>query len=231
MCACAPPLPKTTIRAMNISPTTGLEVPQGPRHTNRTMVQVSKAMGETRTFEIYDEKFIDVTVDNLFGQRIYNLNLCLLEPWPVRHRNISWRWLLAIIYFCVATVVYAAYMVEHSSNEIISKLLPFLVIFVMFLLGSVLMFLYRSPNVTVFRSRYCGCVLISLIYANPSKEQFDQFVEELKQRILLASQAVRIDKHRMLINEITKLRKLRNDGIISEREYVAASRRVPNMRA
>ena len=47
----------------------------------------------------------------------------------------------------------------------------------------------------------------------------------------MASQQVRIDKHRMLINEITKLRRLRNDGIISEREYVAASRRIPNMRA
>ncbi|MBI3560257.1 MAG: hypothetical protein HY080_00865 [Gammaproteobacteria bacterium] len=194
------------------------------------MVQTSKAKGETRTFEIFDDRFIEVTIDNIFGQKLYNLNLCLLEPWPVRHRDVSWRWLLAMIYFSITTLAYGMYMIDHSSNDALSRLVPFLVIFVLLLLGSLLMFLYRSPNVTEFRSRYCGCVLISLIYANPSQELFDQFVEELKQRILAASQTVRIDKHRMLINEITKLRKLRNDGVISEREYVAASRRIPNMR-
>ena len=206
------------------------EQPEQQRSINKTMIQVSKAKGETRTFQIYDDKFINVTVDNLFGQKIYNLNLCMLEPWPVRHRNISWRWILSIIYFAITAIAYGVYIFNNASSETLSRLLPLVVIFILLLLGSLLMFLYRSPNVTEFRSRYCGCVLISLLYSNPNKELFDQFVDELKQRILFASQTVRIDKHRMLINEITKLRKLRNDGVISEREYINASRRVPNMR-
>jgi len=201
------------------------------RHINKSLIQVSRAKGETRTFQIYDDKFIDVTVDNLFGQKNYQLNLCLLEPWPVRNRDISWRWLMSMIYFGIAALSYGTYLVHHHDGEIVGRLIPFIVLFILLLLGSLLMFLYRSPNVTEFRSRYCGCVLISLLYGNPGKEAFDQFVDELKQRILLASQQVRIDKHRMLINEITKLRRLRGDGIISEREYVAASRRIPNMRA
>ena len=201
------------------------------RLINRTMVQVSRAKGETRTFQIYDDKFLDVTIDNIFGQKNYQLNLCMLEPWPVRNREISWRWLLSMAYFAIAAVAYLVYLINHPSNEMLSRLIPFFVLFILLMLGSLLMFLYRSPNVTEFRSRYCGCVLVSLLYANPGKDQFKQFVEELKQRILAASQAVRIDKHRMLINEITKLRRLRNEGIISEREYVAASRRIPNMRA
>jgi len=201
------------------------------RKVNKTMVQVSRAKGETRTFKIYDDKFIDITIDNIFGQKNYQLNLCMLEPWPVRNRDFSWRWLMSMIYFAVAALAYGFYLFQHNDGEILSRLIPFIVIFILLLLASLLMFLYRSPNVTEFRSRYCGCVLISLLYANPGKEVFDQFVDELKQRILLSSQQVRIDKHRMLINEITKLRRLRNDGIISEREYVAASRRIPNMRA
>lgn len=201
------------------------------RTINNTMTQVSKAKGETRTFQIYDEKFLDVTIDNIFGQKNYQLNLSILEPWPVRNRDISWRWLLSIIYFGLAALAYSIYLVNHPDGELLSRLLPFVVVFIILLLGSLLMFLYRSPNVTEFRSRYCGCVLISLLYSNPNKEQFDRFVEELKQRILRASQTVRIDKHRMLINEITKLRRLRSDGIITEREYVAASKRIPNMRA
>ncbi len=201
------------------------------RQINKTMVQVSRAKGETRTFQIYDDKYLDVTIDNLFGQKNYQLNLCMLEPWPVRNRDISWRWLLSMAYFGFAAIAYLIYIINHPANDILSRLIPFFVIFILLLLGSLLMFLYRSPNVTEFRSRYCGCVLISLVYGNPAKEPFNQFVDELKQRILAASQAVKIDKHRMLINEITKLRRLRNEGVISERDYVAASRRIPNMRA
>jgi len=201
------------------------------RSINSTLVQVSKAKGETRTFQIYDDKFLDITVDNLFGQKSYQLNLCMLEPWPVRNREFSWRWLLSMTYFAIAALAYMVYLINHPSSEMLSRLIPFFVIFILLLLGSLLMFLYRSPNVTEFRSRYCGCVLISLLYKNPTKEQFEKFVEELKNRILAASQTVRIDKHRMLINEITKLRRLRNENIISERDYVAASRRIPNMKA
>ncbi len=201
------------------------------RTINNSMTQVSRAKGEKRTFHIYDDRFLDVTIDNIFGQKSYQLNLCMLEPWPVRNRDISWRWLLSIIYFGIAALAYSIYLVNHPDTELLGRLIPFIVVFILLLLASLLMFLYRSPNVTEFRSRYCGCVLVSLLYANPNREQFDKFVDELKQRILGASQAVRVDKHRMLINEITKLRRLRNDGIITEREYVAASKRIPNMRA
>lgn len=201
------------------------------RSINNTLVQVSKAKGETRTFQIYDDKYLDITIDNLFGQKNYQLNLCMLEPWPMRNREFSWRWLLSMTYFAIAALAYMIYLVNHPTGEMLSRLIPFFVIFVLLLLGSLLMFLYRSPNVTEFRSRYCGCVLISLLYKNPTKDQFEKFVEELKNRILASSQTVRIDKHRMLINEITKLRRLRNDNIITERDYVAASRRIPNMKA
>lgn len=201
------------------------------RTVNSTISQVSRAKGEKRTFQVYDDRFLDVTVDNIFGQKNYQLNLCMLEPWPVRNRDISWRWLLSIIYFGIAALAYSIYLVNHPDTELLGRLIPFIVVFILLLLASLLMFLYRSPNVTEFRSRYCGCVLVSLLYGNPNREQFEKFVDELKQRILAASQAVRVDKHRMLINEITKLRRLRNDGIITEREYVAASKRIPNMRA
>jgi hypothetical protein len=201
------------------------------RTINNSMAQVSRAKGEKRTFHIYDDRFLDITIDNIFGQKNYQLNLCMLEPWPVRNRDISWRWLLSIIYFGIAALAYSIYLVNHPDTELLGRLIPFIVVFILLLLASLLMFLYRSPNVTEFRSRYCGCVLVSLLYGNPNREQFDKFVDELKQRILAASQAVRVDKHRMLINEITKLRRLRNDGVITEREYVAASKRIPNMRA
>ena len=105
------------------------------RLINRTMVQVSRAKGETRTFQIYDDKFLDVTIDNIFGQKNYQLNLCMLEPWPVRNREISWRWLLSMAYFAIAAVAYLVYLINHPSNEMLSRLIPFFVLFILLMLG------------------------------------------------------------------------------------------------
>ena len=196
---------------------------------NRRYEQKNTATGEERVFEIYNEKFIKVSTHDLLREREYHLNLSMLEPWPSRQRNISWRWLFSIIYFAVATLVYLVYMAQYGTNDSIAKLIPFIVIFLLFTLASLLMFLYRSPHVMVFRSRYCGVILISLFVNNPNKNSFRIFVEELKTRILAASQTVKIDKNQMLVNEITKLRRLTNDGILSEDDYERAKRRIPNM--
>ena len=197
--------------------------------TNRVFIQRNQATGEERTFEIFNDKYIQITTRELLRERSYHLNLSMLEPWPSRQRSISWRWMMSLIYFGFATIVYLAYIIQMSNADAVGRFIPFILIFTLLTLGSILMFLYRSPNVMVFRSRYCGVVLISLFLNNPGKDEFKSFVEELKVRILSASQAVRIDKNQMLFNEITKLRRLTNEGVLGEDDYERAKRRIPNM--
>lgn len=198
---------------------------------NRILAQKSQATGEERVFRIYDEKFINITIKDLMGEKKYDLNLSMLEPWPSRHRYFSLRWLIGIIYFGIATLAYGAYLYDNHSSETLGRLLPFIVIFILLALGSLLMFMYRSPHVTEFRSRYCGCTLISLLYNNPGKDEFESFVEEIKNRILGASSVVKIDKNLMLINEIKKLRRLTDQGILTKEQCERAMKRIPNMRA
>ncbi len=197
--------------------------------TNRVFIQRNQATGEERTFEVFNDKYIQITTRELLRERSYHLNLSMLEPWPSRQRNIAWRWMLSLIYFSIATAAYLVYLIQNSDSLMLSRLIVFVVVFTLLAIGSLLMFLYRSPNVMVFRSRYCGVVLISLFLNNPNKTDFKSFVEELKVRILSASQAVRIDKNQMLFNEITKLRRLTNEGVLGEDDYERAKRRIPNM--
>lgn len=197
--------------------------------TNRILTQKSQAKGEERVFEIYNEKFIKIVNYNLLGTSQYHLNLSMLEPWPVRHRRISWRWLMGIVYSGITTLAYSLYLYHHPEGNTLGRLVPFVVVFILLTLGSLLMFLYRSPNVMEFRSRYGNCPLINLQYGNPSKDDFNTFVDELKKRILMASQGVKIDKQQMLNIELKELRRLTDDKILTERDFAKANNRALKM--
>ncbi len=196
------------------------------KNHDSNLFQESNARGEKRIFEIYNTKFIKVAISNIMGNQSYHLNLSMLAPWPVRHRNISWQWLLAVLYFSFTTLAYTAYLLYFQESSKLEKLLPFIVIFLLLSLATFLMFLYKSPNVTEFKSRYGNCVVLSLLYNKPNKKEFKEFIEEIKLRSLSASQVVKLDKSQMMDIEMNELRRLRNEGIITQHQYADAKARI-----
>ena len=193
------------------------------------MVQESRFKGEVRRFEIYNDKFIKINIRNVFGDKTYHVNMGMLEPWPTLHRRISWRWLLGLSYFGLATLIYGIYLYLHPDNETIGRLIPFITLLLLLALAALLMFLYSSPNVMEFRSRYGNCPLIGLLKNNPTKQEFRHFTDELKTRVLAASQVVTFNKKQMLDIELKELRRLTDEGILLEQEYQQARERVTNM--
>lgn len=199
------------------------------KQINRVMVQNFRFKGEVRRFEIYNDKFIRINIHNVFGDKTYHLNMGMLEPWPTLHRRISWRWLLGLAYFGIATLIYGIYLYQHLESETIGRLIPFITLFLLLALAALLMFLYSSPNVMEFRSRYGNCPLISLLINRPNKQEFRHFTDELKTRVLAASQVVTLNKKQMLEIELMELRRLTDDGVLLEHEYLQAKERATSM--
>lgn len=193
------------------------------------MVQESRFKGEVRRFEIYNDKFIKISIHNVFGDKTYHVNMGMLEPWPTFHRRISWRWLLGLSYFGLAAIIFGIYLYLHPDNETIGRLIPFITLLILLALAALLMFLYSSPDVMEFRSRYGNCPLISLLKNNPTKQQFRHFADELKTRVLAASQVVTFNKKQMLDIELKELRRLTDQGIVLEQDFLQAKERVTNM--
>lgn len=193
---------------------------------NSTLHQESNARGEKRTFEIYNDKFIKIITNNIVNNHNYHLNLTMLAPWPVRHRNISWSWLLAVMYFSFTTLAYTSYLFYFQESGKLERLLPFIVIFLLLSLGSFLMFLYQSSNVMEFKTRYGNCVVLSLLYNKPDKKEFKKFVEEIKLRSMTASQAVKIDKKQMMEIEMSELKRMRDEGVLATHDFEEAKSRI-----
>lgn len=196
---------------------------------NSVLRQYNHAIGDERTFEIYNEKYLKVNTRNLLGETKYHLNLSMMEPWPSRHRMVAWRWLLGVVYFGISAAAFVAYSVHHAELNIIGRVLPFVVLFLLLTLACLVMFLFRSPNVMQFRSRYGGIALISLLYNKPDREKFKQFVEEIKTRILGASQQLHIDKTQMRAIELNEIRRLVDEGALREQDYARAKTRIMSM--
>ena len=199
------------------------------KRINNVLSQQSRSKGENFKFEIYNDKFVKVSKQSLFGNRTYHLNLSMLEPWPVHHRRFSWRWLFSLGYFALTTMVFSLYLYWHQDQQTLNRLFPFIVTFILLTLGSLILFIYHSPNVTEFRSRYGNCVLLSLLYNKPNPKAFRAFVGELKTRILAASQAVTFDKQQMLTIELKEIRRLTDEKALTEEDYRRAKQRIMNM--
>jgi len=197
--------------------------------TNSRLIQRSKAKSETRKFEIFNDKHIQVTTNNLVEEKSFNINLGLLEPWPVRHRKISIAWLSAVIYFALSTIIYIFYLVSNIDGNLLGNLTPLIIVFILLTLASLIMFYYRSPNVTEFRSRYAGCVLIRFLYNKPNPDIFEKFIDEMRARILSASQNIKMDKRRMLVIELKELDRLKKEGVLDTDTLKRAHDRVSSL--
>jgi hypothetical protein len=201
-----------------------------PRKTGKVadcvLAQKSAVTGEQRSFEIYNKKFLRIYTRKLRHKSKYDLRLGMMEPWPIRHRRVSWRWLGILAAMTLSTVVTAGYAYFQRSTVDYGVMVPVLVGLVFFSLATLFVFFVRSPNVTEFRSRYGGCVLISLFYNNPNNKEFSGFVETLKKRILVASQELAANKPQMLALELQELRRLSSEGVVADTDYAKAKDRI-----
>jgi len=193
---------------------------------NRKLVQKTSSNGEVRSFEIVNDHFIRAKKNNLLGERSYSLKINMLQPWPVHHRRFSWRWMMGLSYFAITLLIYTAFMFFHPDGQMLQRLLPFVIVLLLLTLASLLMFIYRSPNVMEFRSRYGNCVLLHILHNKPNKKECRQFTDELKTRILLVSQDVNLDKKQMMEFEREELTRLFEEGIIEKENYDAGLSRI-----
>ncbi len=191
-----------------------------------TLLQKSTATGEERSFEIYNKKFLRINARTLRNEIRYDINLAMMEPWPIRHRKVAWRWLLPVVFMLVVSTGIGAWMYVHAGNINYGFWIPLMAGALFFTLGAIIMFVIKSPNVMEFRSRYGGCVLISLFYRKPNTREFNEFVEQLKNRILGATQSLDIDKSQMLAIELKELRRLTSEGAIGDSDYARAKDRI-----
>ncbi|UCE90501.1 MAG: hypothetical protein JSW10_06760, partial [Pseudomonadota bacterium] len=96
------------------------------KNTDRVLVQTSGATGEERSFEIYNKKFMKISTQMRGNAKIYHINLSMMEPWPVRHRRLSWRSLAAVLALATGAAGTGTFLYHHPDAGTLAWGVPLL---------------------------------------------------------------------------------------------------------
>lgn len=192
------------------------------KELNTSLSQKSNFHGESHTFEIYNHKFIKVISNKLFKKKSYHLNLSMLAPWPVQNSVIPWPAILTFSFLYLFSLTYLFYL-PLAINPTIFLSVGALIFSILFLI------IYKSKKVIEFKSRYGDCTVLSFLYNKPNNKEVKKFIDEVKLRSLTASQEMEMDITQMLDIERNELKRLKNEGIISQKLYIDAKERINNI--
>ena len=192
------------------------------KELNTNLPQKSIFYGESHNFEIYNQKFIKIISNRLFGKQSYHLNLSMLAPWPVQNNVTSWPAILTLLLLYILSLIYFYNIPLHLTPSVLfsANTVIFLIAF---------LFIYKSKKTFEFKSRYGDCVVLSLLYNKPNKREVKKFINEVKLRSLTASQEMEVDIAQMLDIETNELKRLKDEKIISSQSYDAAKKRIDKM--
>ena len=86
----------------------------------------------------------------------------------------------------------------------------------------------QSTNRLIFYSQYGNVPLLELIHQSPNKKTFNEFVETLKHKIISANQTNKSTLKEYLSKELSELRRLKSETVITHGEFNKALQIIVN---
>lgn len=196
------------------------------RHITGQLLQDSKWKMQRKLFRIHADKYISVKEQSLTAAKKFWIPLAHLDATPEHIKFINWR--LGLGAFITLQLAILVLYLKFSVN--LGSWSAYTTAPVTLLLTASLVLLaltiYTSTNHFVFRSRY-GRHPIAVVLNNlPSKQECQQFIQTLSERIEQAGESGRHDKSRQLAAELSELRRLRDTAAISNEEYAQAKHNI-----
>jgi hypothetical protein len=199
------------------------------RHINQTFRQKSRLKGVDYEFTVFnDNQCYQKVTRRHAGKHKFRINLGCLDPQPRREFNLADSWLVmsAICAILGFLLIYAGWIRTPPMN-IDRGLLYILTSFSLSAsVIALLLALLKTRDRLILYSKCGRAPVLELINNNPSSESFRQFLDDLSRFILLARNNMSESITQMLALELKELRRLRNEGVITDAQYEAAKQRI-----
>ena len=197
-----------------------------PTLVTKELSQEIRVKEKHKLFRIFDKKFINVNEKTADKITSYFFKLSMLDPVPVRKRIIKFKPL--IFGFVLLALAWATYNIKKSGHPLFESLYVYTVIVILAALGLILIVyvIKEFRNVLVFYSQHGRIQVIELLYGIPNKVEFQQFVAELAECINIAKSKTTYSDSQLLAAELSEHRKLRDEDILTDREYETAKNNI-----
>ena len=191
-----------------------------PEHININYVQEQKFKGVRRTFKIFNDTQLYYTLKSFRHKdnRQHRINLSYINAQPDRDCRVAWSWLSTSFATIVWSMLllYVGLFTQYKADYIV---------IVGILLGtfsmiSMLTFYYRTQDKLIYKSFVGNIPLFEVSNHKPGNKEFDEFMHKLGQHIQLAQD--KLSMHQRLVGELRDLRRIRDEGKISNEHYEMA---------
>lgn len=194
------------------------------RQLSEEFVQCNKLRGIRRSFQIYRNAHLFQMFDWYRDKkkRKYRINLACLNARPEHQLTLEWKWLTTAL----ATAIWSLILIYTASFTSIPDTLATVqpqhlvsagVLMATITVISLLLFVWYRRDKTVYRCYQSGLPLVMLDTDKPDPGTFRRLTRLIEQGIE-ASTAYRDVQERLVI-ELRELRRLRDEGIVSELDY------------
>ncbi len=191
-----------------------------PRHINLEYVQEQRFKGVKRSFQIFNDTQLNYGLKSFRykDNKNHRINLAYVNTQPARECTVAWKWLSTSF----ATIVWSMLLLYVG---LYTQFRADYIVIVGVLLGtfsmlSMLTFYYRTQDKLIFKSFVGDIPLFEVSNHKPGNSEFDAFMAQLRQHIELAQE--RMSMHQRLVGELKELRRVRDEGKISNDQYESA---------
>jgi len=191
-----------------------------PEHINVAFVQEQKFKGVRRTFKIFNDTQLHYTLKSFRHKdnKKHRVNLSYVSNQPERECTVAWKWLSTAFATLVWSMLllYIGLFTQFKADyiAIVGVLLG------TFSMIAMLTFYYRTQDKLIYRSFFGNISLFEVSNHKPGNREFDLFMEKLRQHIKLAQD--KLSMHHRLVGELKDLRRIRDEGKISNEQYESA---------
>lgn len=198
--------------------------PSRPVKIHAEYMQENKFKGVRRSFVIFNNVQLH---HRLVSYRRRNepehrINLSFVNPQPQRVLTIAWNWLSTAFASIVWSMVllYVGFFMNFSADIMMAAGI---------LLGtcsliSMMMFYYNTQDQLLYTSETGGVPLFDLVNYKPGDQLFERFQAQLRKHIELGQS--RLTPRERLVGELKELRRIRDEGLISNELYEQARGRI-----
>ncbi len=182
--------------------------------------------GETRRFTLFNGQHCHQQVKRRYGSKTrHRINLQILDSTPRRHRNLARGWLIISLILGILSFL-LVYRQIHSDPPYSGPSLSLIVLALSLFVIALLLTVFLSRHRIRYYSRYGRIPLIELIGNRPNTTEVTDFLRRLCQQILLSRHNHPRSATQALSFELRDLRRLRDEGVITNDDYEQAKQRI-----
>ena len=187
--------------------------------------QSNKLRGIYREITLFNGNHCYQSIKNKHKRKYkYRVDIAFLNPRPFREHKLAWNWLYSSIVLLLTSMVMISVRLytDWVTFDYKQLYMTALIVVLSSTCITLLLFAHNTYDKVIFRTQFGGIKLIELINKYPSKEDFREFMG----RFIVQIKAARIQKGftatEFLAQELRELRRLRDEQVITEKEYQAA---------